>query len=376
MSMQRIKASEVMIGQPLAWDIYDANGILLLHKGYVIHSERQLEQLVSRGVYHNDEGDAQRDHSSEERNPFVLIDAVQASIDRVMRQWDKINQFPQRIETFALAIQKACHIDPDAALACVMITNDMRYSIRHALEVAIVCELVGRQILEEDAARIPTLCAALTMNLGMMELQDQLYYQKEALQPDQHALIKHHPARGVEMLREARVTQEEWLEIVLQHHESLDGSGYPRGLKGAAIFRMAQLLSLADLYCAKVSGRSYRPPKLANVALREIFLSRGENIDVELAAHLIKVLGIYQPGTFVRLKNQELAIVTKRGKIANSPIVHGLTNARGDVYIAPLERNTEHPQYQIEAVIPSAEANVRINRFQIWGYFNKQSMLS
>ena len=76
------------------------------------------------------------------------------------------------------------------------------------------------------------MAAALTMNIGMLSLQEVLYQQEKDLTSEQKQLIDSHPAQSVVMLREAKVTDRLWLKCVLAHHEKIDGTAYPNQLSG------------------------------------------------------------------------------------------------------------------------------------------------
>src|SRR5204862_3889390 len=109
-------------------------------------------------------------------------------------------------------------------------------------------------------------CAALTMNLAIVDLQDVLYRQ-QTMTPEQREAIAEHPADAVKKLATLGVRDPLWLSIVEQHHEFLDGSGYPKKLAGDAVIREAQVIGLADRYCAAVTERTYRQPVAPDVAL-------------------------------------------------------------------------------------------------------------
>lgn len=100
--------------------------------------------------------------------------------------------------------------------------------------------------------------AAMTMNLGMIEVQDKLNSFGNELTPALQAAIQAHPKKSVDLLRQLGIDDPLWLEMVLQHHESEDGSGYPQKLTGAEILRGAKIISMADRYTARISKRDTR----------------------------------------------------------------------------------------------------------------------
>jgi len=141
------------------------------------------------------------------------------------------------------------------------------------------------------------------MNIGMIRQHDHFQDKQGPLTEKEIEFIKKHPEEGVQLLKQAGIDHSDWLTYVLQHHENEDGSGYPHGLRGQEISQNAKIISLADRYCARVTGRTYRQPLLPSAALRGLFVEESKTIDTHLAPYFIHELGTYPPGTYVRLQN-------------------------------------------------------------------------
>jgi HD-GYP domain-containing protein (c-di-GMP phosphodiesterase class II) len=212
------------------------------------------------------------------------------------------------------------------------------------------------------------MAAAMTMNISMIDLQDKLYSQRAPLTESQKADIRNHPERSVDLLEKCGVTESLWLETIMQHHELLDGSGYPMSLKGTDIMEPSRVVTIGDMYGAKVSNRSYRKPVLPTDALRDLFLSDGQHIDLVLSKILIKNLGLFPPGTFVELNNGEIAVVTRVGNDARYPVVSSVVGANGKVLSKPAIRDCTTKIYSIKKVLTKNEAKIEVNRYQLWGY--------
>jgi hypothetical protein len=93
----------------------------------------------------------------------------------------------------------------------------------------------------------------------------------------------------------------------------------------------------------------------------------GERVDASLAELFVKTLGIYLPGTYVRLKNRQLAVVTRRGERIQFPAVYAVTGRDGMPLPGPVFRDTSLPDFGIAQVVPAHEVGVKINRYQLWG---------
>jgi hypothetical protein len=107
------------------------------------------------------------------------------------------------------------------------------------------------------------------------------------------------------------------------------------------------LLAIVDIYTAMVRPRVYREALPAKLALRSIFLERGKLVDEGLAATLVKELGVFPPGTLVRLANKEVGIVVRRGQDAAHPQVARVMTAEGYRASVPVLRDTRDPQFAI-----------------------------
>jgi len=157
------------------------------------------------------------------------------------------------------------------------------------------------------------------------------------------------------MLAAAGVDDPLWLAAVEQHHERVDGSGYPNGLTDVAEF--AQALQVVDVFTAKLAARSSRSPLPPDVAAREIFTASAGH---PLVAALVKEFGIYPPGCFVRLASGETAIVIQRGASVTTPVVACLTRPNGQPVMRPQRRQTGGRESAVVSIVASADVMVRV----------------
>lgn len=370
-----INARDIVLGQPLPHNIVEPDGTLLLRKGHIVDSASQIENLLARGLFVLDENmepsGRPRDRGAgnkPELTPFDVITGAYQRLESTFARLPNLEELPERITAIARDIREACNKDADAALGAILLAvgQDKRYVIRHPIFVATICNiLLGvHSVSEEEALSI--LCAALTMNVSIVKLQELLFHQTAPLTPEQRTAIQAHPQQSVDLLQAAGIKDELWLRSVMEHHENLDGEGYPRQLKEEDICVGGQLLLFADHYCAKVSARGYRAAVLPNVALRDIFLNSKYLARAHMASAYIKLLSIYPPGTFVQLRNGEIAVVTKRGKNASCPAVYSVIGTSGIPLVAPIQRDTAAEAFTITQ--PVKAANIRLALGPLWGY--------
>jgi HD-GYP domain-containing protein (c-di-GMP phosphodiesterase class II) len=376
--MQKIRSinqGDIILNRPLAEDVCDRNGVLLLKKGFIIKSQKQLNSLFQRGacfmVDITPEEPFQRTPPREikEPTPFELLDDVYEQLTNLCSRQSSKFAFSSKLIGLCKKIQTACLKNPDATLGAIILGKDVNYSITHQIHCAIICEILSRNLEYPAQERLMMIAAGLTMNIAMIELQTVLFNQKEKLSDEMRLEVQSHPSRGVELLREYGVTDESWLTSVLQHHEFIDGSGYPQGLRGEDIDFNSRMLTLADVYCVKLFSRAYRLPLPPDVAVREIITgSRGQGFDQELARILVKEIGIYHPGSLVQLINGEIAVVTQRGKKIHHPIVQSVLKEDGVPLVNPIRRDCSKENYSIIYSVAPQQITVDINKNVLWGY--------
>lgn len=234
-------------------------------------------------------------------------------------------------------------------------------SVSQALHTSALCWVLANRLAWSTEKITSLMGAALTMNLGMLELQGMLASRGDAPSPQEREAIRAHPAESARILREAGLDDEDWLQAVEQHHERPGGSGYPAGLEEPT--EMSQLLRFVDIFVAKHSRRTGRTPVPAHQAARDLFLEANGDPMVRL---LIKELGIYPPGCYVRLANGETGVVTRVGEMANKPIVAAFLTADGSVLARPLRRDTLVPAYAVVTTVPDSAIKVTLSADKLY----------
>jgi HD-GYP domain-containing protein (c-di-GMP phosphodiesterase class II) len=223
--------------------------------------------------------------------------------------------------------------------------------------VSVMCGLAAREVLKWPEAQEVRLCmAALTMNLGMTGLQDQLTRQVEAPSPVQRKVIDEHASKSADMLADMGVTDADWLEAVRDHHTHVPGRLESR----TAPQQIARVIQRADMFAARLAPRASRVPISPAAAMQACYFDENRQVD-ETGAALIKAVGIYQPGSFVRLATDEVAVVIKRGLNTSTPRVAVLVNRSGMPTMEPTIRETSTRDFRIVASVPHRDVKVQIN---------------
>lgn len=369
---QRLTASHVKVGRPLPGDVYDEGGHLLLSTGFVIESESQLATLLSRGMYvdiatfqaHFSAGAGTAAPEARKFDPFLLRDSLKKRLNRALRDLGREPDVAVRIGEIAAAVHELAGTDPEGAIAAGLLDEDENYSIRHSVLTAIFCDLAARTLDWPADRRTSVVCAALSMNAAVLDLQNKLADQADALNPPQQSQVHGHPEAAVARLREAGVTDELWLAAVLEHHERCGGMGYPHGV--AQPGEPSQLVRLADVFGALVSPRADRKALTPPQAVRALLAQEGQGPCAALAGTLVKVLGLFPPGTFVKLANGETAVVHRHGAAANAPFVASITTGTGNPYMKPVRRDTQHKECAITGLTLRGKLTTGYDLGMLW----------
>ena len=376
MAKKALKPSDLSVDKPVEWHVYDGSGRLLLKKGMQLRSKRQIAKLISLdahrriGVDNNVEIDEEGLASA--LSPFQQIEKVLDYLDRlfkivIYKPANPKKKLGEKFYELSEGIIKLCEYDLDATIGTIHIGRKYDYTIIHPLHCAILsyCLAIKEGITDRRLNTI--ICAAITSNLGMFELQSELIKQQGPLTPEQRDEVNKHTMRSVILLKRIGVIDKLWFEIVLQHHERLDGTGYPRKLVGKKFIKEARILGIADRYHAMVAPRDYRQGMSPTDALKLIFQERGAEVDKKLGAVLIKEMGIYPPGAIVKLANKEIAIVTRRGEDRMKPIVKSIYSPEGNRYIEPVAHDSSKKMFKVMGLCNAPE-NYEHDIYKLWDY--------
>jgi hypothetical protein len=274
-------------------------------------------------------------------------------LDHVMLNAGTDGSWLARVLEIHAHVRGLCAHGLDEALFHLLFTGSSRwsfYSSRQALRCMLIAGEAARA-LEWDEARIAQLeKAALTMNVTVWRLQDQLAQYPGGIESaEDRARIEHHPADAARLLLDHGVTQTVWLEAVWLHH---DAGLAARPLASLAPGQQAGLLlHRVDSYSAMLSRRARSQPLSALQVAQQACLGP-DGLPDPLGSVLLKAIGLYPPGTFVALASNESGVVLERGEHANTPVVAALTNREGMVMSEPRLRYTSHKDSAVRTALP------------------------
>lgn len=391
MHLVAISVDSIRIGQPLPFPLMDKEGVLLAQRSFVIPTRHDLEVIAQRGGgLYIDVADSEAHHRAYVERLHGLVNQGKAlgeiasvkvsrsvfgerSADYELPDWLDLQVqantllrdsppavFMDRLERLQAQLSVHANRNPDGTLFALIhlsATEVGMYSATHAMLVSMMCGLAAREVMKWPAAVESVLCkAALTMNLGMTELQDRLASQLAPVSAEQRKAIDEHSERSAKMLEAVGVKDAIWLDAVRAHHLQAPG---PLATRTPAQ-RLARLIQRADMFAARLSPRASRQPTAPGVAMQACYFDENKQVD-EAGAALIKTVGIHPPGTFVRLESDEIAMVIKRGANTTTPRVAVMINRSGMPTVEYAIRDTSQKEFRIVASVAHRDVKLRIN---------------
>ena len=391
-----VDLNSIKLNVPIPFGLVDSRGVLLAQKGFVFQTESTLVNLANRGsgffVDFSDLSDSQlraaerayinqlqkrlRDQKSLGELSKVQVSYANAAADAVaqkpldwldfieacnaMLRTRDANFFNRRLENITAILTHQLNGNPDEALMALFYLSEKEtrhYSATHCLLVCVICFLTASNVLRWSASDVDLLMrCALTMNIGMADLQDELTLQAGPVDMSQQFLIKEHAKLAVHILEVFGVKEKEWLTIVRLHHKTIQDPLRSEFLSD----RLIGLLNRADIFAAKLAPRISRDAQPSSLATKSTFIGVNGKIDA-MGAAIIKAVGIYRPGSFVKLLSGEVGLVVRRDGIATTPPAAVVLNRDGVHVVAMTIRDTWDKRYTVISSVLSSTVKVTLN---------------
>ncbi len=379
----RVRGSDLAVGKPAPYSIFDTYDRLMLRSGSIVKSDQQRKTLIQTGrVRPESTGEAvpvptaapsgrfgAGDDDAGDFDPFQEFHRCATLLKQAFTHLTKgPDGLDKRMDVIIARLGNLIDTDPDAALGAAHIDRDFPSRIVHPIRQAILCDVVARAASLSPTSRCGLVGAALTANIGMLDLQAVLDHQAGPLSEDQREGIREHPERSADLLLRGGISDELWLRAVRQHHERFDGSGYPAGLEGDAIGDEAAILMLADTYMAMVTPRAHKEARAIRDALRELLANAGRKYHEQLTGRFIKEIGVFPPGTYVGLSNKEVGVVVQRGSDGTKPLVYIFIGPDGLPRKGAGHLNLSEGDVEIARVFRKEEIAIPFKPAPAWGY--------
>lgn len=225
--------------------------------------------------------------------------------------------------------------NPGALISLARLKTSDDYTYMHSVAVCALMIALSRQLGLDEASTRDAGMAGLLHDLGKALMPQEVLGKPGKLTDAEFDLIKTHPEEGHKLLLAGRDISDRVKDVCLHHHEKLDGSGYPKGLKGDAISLYAKMGAVCDVYDAITSNRPYKAGWDPAESIKCMAEWQG-HFDPLVFQAFVKSLGIYPIGSFVRLESGKLGVVIEQGEQSLlKPKVRVFFSSKAQAYIKP-----------------------------------------
>ena len=265
------------------------------------------------------------------------------------------------IDEMANDIVSSVFRNTSAMTILTRIKDKHSYNWRHMINCAIFTAVFAKYLGYKEEAVQQLAMGALLHDLGQAKLPQGIISRPSKLTSSEMDIIKRHVAQGLGLVKGEKGITPLILDMIVNHHERLDGSGYPRGITAEKLSRPARMMAIVDVYDALTADRPHQEGDEPINALRYL-LANKELFDAELVQHFIKCLGVHPVGTIVKLTNERLALVLEGNK--SNPIkpkVKLFYNAKHGHHVTPKDLDLNEPDQSIKIVSSIKPLDYQIN---------------
>lgn len=269
---------------------------------------------------------------------------------------------------------------PDALMWLTQLKERDEYTSQHSMNVCILSIALARQIdLPIEEIEKIGLCGMMH-DVGKMKIPLEILNKPGRFEPEELAIMQTHTTLGWKLLMSHSGMPGSAIDTAYNHHERLDGKGYPRGLKANHIPLYTRIVTIADMYDAITSDRVYQNGKTHLEAIKILTQASEDQLDSGLVVKFIESLGIYPPGNIVEMSNGEIAVVIEVNPVKKlKPKITMLLNESKErvnprlVDLAKIDLDASGNSYQIKRMIRAEEYDIDIKLLYKMGVFQVEA---
>ena len=221
------------------------------------------------------------------------------------------------------------------ALACLTrIREKDQYLLEHSVNVSILMGILARSMGFDDDTLHQLVSGALLHDIGKIRIADEILHKPGELKPEEWSEMKNHVYYGMEVLVAIEDISAIALAICGQHHEKLNGEGYPEGLTDRQITVYGKMAAIVDVYDAVTAHRCYHEAMPPPLAMKNLVKWSGDHLDRNLVYQFIRAMSIYPVGSLLELESGKLGVV-----VENNP-------AQPDKPVMNVFYNMKHRRYE------------------------------
>jgi HD-GYP domain-containing protein (c-di-GMP phosphodiesterase class II) len=185
------------------------------------------------------------------------------------------------------------------------------YTFSHCVNVSMLTAMFVRHLGHDDETVFEAGMGGFFHDLGKAQMPTKILTASRRLTPEEFSTMRRHPTLGYEYLTKVPELPESVRLATLEHHERIDGTGYPDAKRGGQISIQGKIVGIVDVYDALSSRRAYKDAMLPHRVLGLLYGMRTHDLDEGLTEQFIRCIGIYPAGSIIKLNTGEVAIVTQ-----------------------------------------------------------------
>lgn len=339
--MRLVRTDSLIAGTKLAQSIYNENGIPLVQKGVSL-TERMIQRLIKNKINYA--------YILDELTKGVVVEPLISNelkveaIHNIKETFDTLQTKGPSEKSYILhttgaklknILEEIIYLIKNrhstiSLLADILVTDD--YTFQHSLNVAIYSLTIGIDLGFSEKELSDLGVGAIFHDIGKVFIEEEILKKKGKLTDKEFKSIQDHPKLGFDYIRKQTDLSSVIAHCAYQHHERLDGSGYPRHLKGEDIHIYAKIIAIADVFDAVTSKRTYRDAMLPHEGLEILYGGAIDKFEKNYVEAFKKNVAIYPNGLTVKLSDGREGVVAKQNMhLCDRPIIQVLKEDEADI---------------------------------------------
>lgn len=254
------------------------------------------------------------------------------------------------------------------ALACLSRIRDKdSYLMEHSVNVAVLMSILGKYLKLDNQYLHQCVTGALLHDIGKVMIPDTILHKPGKLTDEEFTIMKRHALYSQKILEKSRGFPQASINVAGQHHERLDGKGYPAGLKGDDVTQEARMASVVDIYDAITADRVYHDGMTPSTALKRMLEWCGPHLDVKYVHAFIKAMGVYPVGSLVELSNGQAGIVIEETDETMKPVIRVIynINAKHFIEVTRLDLSATNDEITIIKSLDPVDYGIKLKDFLV-----------
>lgn len=319
-----ITLDEIQVGMVLGENIYNKSGALLVKESSIITEKilkiiQRSNNLSGLNIYFGKK-DLLNTENKRKKVNLLVPNLIYRDKKKISDNFNRVtnylketfenlnvnknsNDFEKRIDIAIKDIKENLKVNVNVLNEIITNHDFDNYLYRHSVNVSVLAHFIGQWLGLEESHLDKLIMAGLLHDLGKCKIEKNILNKPSSLNNEEFEVMKKHPVYSYILLKKLNYYDEDVLRAISLHHEKIDGSGYPLGLKGEEIPLFARILTVADIFDAMTSDRVY---KKKEIPFRVLELFQDEafgKLDSKVVMTFIKKFSEYYLGTEVLLSN-------------------------------------------------------------------------